>query len=156
MGSYHSRNEWQAVVLAAVGLGVAGYLAACQLGLATAWDPLFGSDASQRVLHSWLSKELPVPDAALGAAGYAFELCLALTLLRWRPGGRLNAWARVAYGAAAVGMALAGAFLVGVQALSLHAFCTLWRGEGRSVDSDNGCLPSSTSRNTETNRASWK
>jgi uncharacterized membrane protein len=72
---------------------------------------------------SW--RLLPVPDAALGAAGYAFELCLALTLLRRRPGGRLNAWARVAYGAAAVGMALAGAFLVGVQALSLHAFCTL-------------------------------
>ncbi len=62
------------LVLAAAGLGVASYLAAYQFGsLRSVWEPFFG-DGSVRVLHSFLSRLLPLPDAAVGACGYAAEL----------------------------------------------------------------------------------
>jgi uncharacterized membrane protein len=118
-------------ILAATGAALAGYLAAYQLGLVSrVWDPLFGSTESQRVLHSFISRKLPIPDAALGAGGYALEATLllallVLTLLASPRRSSLHEWLKVAYGAVAIGMGISGAFLVGVQILVLHSFCSL-------------------------------
>ena len=59
--------------LAVLGFAVAGYLALVQLGsIARAWEPFFGR-GSETILHSGVSRLLPVPDAALGAAGYLLD-----------------------------------------------------------------------------------
>jgi uncharacterized membrane protein len=114
-----------AAALAAVGAVVAGYLAAAQIGIiARVWDPVFGSASSHAVLHSRLSRALPVSDAALGAAGYLGELALALALIVERRGGA-RYWLGVAYGALAMAMALAGVGLVAIQAIFVRSFCSL-------------------------------
>jgi hypothetical protein len=110
--------------LAAAGAGIAGYLAAFQLGLVHAvWDPLFG-DGSRRVLHSSFSRALPVPDALLGAVSYALELVLDLArggAGRWRRRPRLV----LAFGAVVAGAAAVSAGLIVLQAAVYGAFCTL-------------------------------
>lgn len=59
------------VVLAVIGAIVATYLALFQTGgIASVWEPFFGR-GSERILTSRVSDLLPIPDAALGAAGYA-------------------------------------------------------------------------------------
>lgn len=61
--------------LAAVGLGVAGYLTLVQVGaLSSVSDPLFGSASSRSVLDL----TAPVPDAAAGVVAYGTELVLLL------------------------------------------------------------------------------
>ncbi len=110
--------------IASVGLLVSAYLAACQLGvLAGPWDPLFGTASSERVIHSALSRALPVPDAALGAAAYALEIVLDLAGGRER--WRTHPWVVLAFGAVALGLALVGVALVAVQAFVVRAGCTL-------------------------------
>lgn len=55
-----------------VGMCIASYLAAYQFGwVSTVWDPVFGSQSTIKVLESKVSKLFPVPDAFLGALGYA-------------------------------------------------------------------------------------
>lgn len=111
--------------LAALGAAIAAYLASDELGaVGRVWDPIFGSASSQAVLHSSLSRALPVPDAALGAASYALELALALALLALIRRGQ-HPWLDVAYGALALAMAVAGAALVAIQALWVRSFCAL-------------------------------
>lgn len=121
-------SRWRArlplAALAAGGVIVSAYLACVQLGIVSAaWDPLFGSASSARVLHSALSRALPVPDAALGAVGYAVELALELSggAHRWRT----HPWLVLAFGAVAAAMGLVGAALVVVQAAIVRAGCTL-------------------------------
>ena len=114
-----------AAVLAAVGAAIAAYLAADQIGLVTrVWDPLFGNASSQAVLHSSLSRALPVPDAAVGAASYVLELALALALVIEARRAE-HPWLSLAYGALALAMALSGAALVAIQAISVRSFCSL-------------------------------
>jgi uncharacterized membrane protein len=103
-------------VLALLGLVIAARLGAYQLGLLPLpWEPFFG-DGPRLVLHSTLSRALPIPDAVLGAAAYAVELGLQLH--------RSRRWA-LASGIVACAMAATGLALVLVQALAVHAFCTL-------------------------------
>ncbi|HEY2291424.1 MAG TPA: vitamin K epoxide reductase family protein [Thermoanaerobaculia bacterium] len=103
--------------LALAGLAIAVYLTLYQLGIApTVWEPFFG-DGSRRVLHSPISRLLPVPDASLGAAGYLVELVTGLT-----PKTVLF------FGVVAAAMALFGLLLAAVQAFWLRAGCTLCLG----------------------------
>ena len=61
------------VGVAVLGFVVSSYLALYQYGLLEdVWEPFFGRD-SEKVLHSFLSTLLPVPDAAFGAAAYALD-----------------------------------------------------------------------------------
>jgi uncharacterized membrane protein len=93
------------------------------LGIVPAvWEPFFG-DGSRRVLHSGISRLLPVPDASLGAAGYLAEIVTGLLggPERWRTAP----WAVLAFGAVAAGMALADLLLAGFQLFGLRAGCTL-------------------------------
>lgn len=110
--------------LALAGAGIAGYLAAFQLGFVhSVWDPVFG-DGSRRVLHSSFSRALPVPDALLGAVSYAVEVVLDLA------GGGAGRWHRrprlvLAFGAVVAGAGAVSAGLVVLQAAVFGAFCTL-------------------------------
>lgn len=117
------RHRLPVLLLAAVGCGIASYLALYQLGvLAQVWEPLFGK-GSQEVLHSFVSRLLPVPDAALGAAGYAAELI----------GGMIGGTERsqtqpglvVAYGFVVAFVTLTAVLLVIVQVFVIRAGCTL-------------------------------
>ena len=75
------------------------------------------------MLHSFVSRLLPVPDAALGAAGYAAELI----------GGMIGGTERsqtqpglvVAYGIVVAFVTLTAVLLVIVQVLVIRAGCTL-------------------------------
>lgn len=113
---------WQ-VALALVGAAVAGYLTLVQLRvLGPAWDPVFG-DGSQQVLHSAFSRSLPFPDAALGLVAYLADVGLGLTggPSRWRT----RPWPAYLLALVVLGAALGGMALVAVQALVVHAFCSL-------------------------------
>ncbi len=117
------RERLPLIVLALLGCAIASYLALYQLGVvATVWEPLFGN-GSQIILHSIVARMLPVPDAGLGAAGYALDVLLGL--LGGRERWRTAPWLVVAFGAL-VGLMGAGSLvLLLVQPLLLHAGCTL-------------------------------
>lgn len=117
------RKRLPAAGLALAGLAIAVWLTLYQLGIVPAvWEPFFG-DGSRRVLHSEISRLLPVPDASLGAAGYLAEIVTGLWSGRER--WRTAPWAVLAFGAVAAGMALAGLLLSALQLFRLHAGCTL-------------------------------
>jgi hypothetical protein len=66
-----SPSAWSArlpiLILAGVGFCLASYLTAYQFGaIGRVWEPIFGH-GSRTVLHSFVSRLLPVPDAAVGA-----------------------------------------------------------------------------------------
>jgi uncharacterized membrane protein len=109
--------------LALAGLAIAAYLTLYQLGIVpTVWEPFFG-DGSRRVLHSPISRLLPVPDASLGAVGYLVEIVADLIggRERWRTSPKTVLF----FGAVAAAMALFGLLLAAVQAFWLRAGCTL-------------------------------
>ncbi len=109
--------------LALLGFGIASYLALYQLHVvAHVWEPFFGN-GSERVLHSFTARMLPVPDAALGATGYAAEILAGAIggADRWRRHPKLV----IAYGAVVAGVGLTALSLAAVQALVIQAGCTL-------------------------------
>jgi uncharacterized membrane protein len=111
------------IVLSLGGLVVATTLTLFQLGVVhDVWEPFFG-DGSRRVLTSALSRALPIPDAALGAAAY-----LAEAILDSLGGGhrwRTHPWLVMLTGLVAAGLGVAALGLVATQAFLVHAFCTL-------------------------------
>ncbi len=118
------RERLALAAIAAAGLGISAYLASYQLGaVAAPWDPLFGAGSSARVLHSVVSRLLPVPDAVVGAAAYAAEIVLDLAggAERWRT----HPWLVLAFAAVAVALGVAGIGLTLVQALVVRSGCTL-------------------------------
>ncbi len=117
------RNRLPVALLALAGLAIATYLTAYQLGwVRTVWDPIFGT-GSRTVLHSVLSRVLPVPDAALGALAYLVELVLELIGgdTRWRTHPRIV----LLLGLVALCLGLGSVFLVFIQAAVVRSFCTL-------------------------------
>ncbi len=107
------------IVLASVGLLVAGYLTLYQLGfIERVWDPFF-PDGSRKVLHLME----PLPDAALGALAYLAEILLSLIggEDRWRTAP----WTVLAFGFVILSGALVSVALVLIQPLVVGAWCTL-------------------------------
>ncbi len=116
------RRPFVLVVLAVAGLAISVYLTAFQVGLVSyAWDPVFG-EGSRRVLTSGVSRTLPVPDASVGAAGYAVDAVLALLVGARVPRTDLIAGALAVI--ATVG-ALVAIVLAILQPTVAHALCTL-------------------------------
>ncbi len=116
--------------LAAVGFCVALYLGLVQLGVfQSAWDPFFTRpvdgypNGSDRILHSFVGKFLPIPDAICGALYYAADLALLLvgSADRWRT----RPWLPVVLGAISLAGALGSAGLVVAQPTLFGAWCTL-------------------------------
>lgn len=114
------RHRAGVLALVGVGLLVSVYLTLCQLGILPLVDPFFGGQA-ERVIHSPLSRALPVPDAALGAIAYACEL--ALEGLGGEDRWRRHPWWVVGFGVLALGMATAGLGLTIMQGAVLQAWC---------------------------------
>lgn len=118
------RDRLPVIGLAALGLVVACLLATFQLGLIPAvWDPIFGSASSARVVESPIAHLLPIPDALLGVFGYLADLVLGAAggQQRWRTHPRLV----LLFGLVITSLALVGILLILMQALYLHAWCTL-------------------------------
>ena len=113
---------WIAAV-AGGGLLISGYLALYQLEvIEEVWEPFFGP-GSEHVLNSFLSRVLPVPDAALGAAAYLLDVVTGLIggRTRWRT----MPWMVVLFGLAVGPLGLVSVLLVIAQPVVLNAWCTL-------------------------------
>jgi hypothetical protein len=111
------------VGLALLGLAIAAYLAAFQLGLtADVWEPLFG-DGSRIILTSEVSRVLPVPDAALGAFGYLLDA--ATGVMGGRDRWRTMPWIVLLFGFAVGPLGAVSIALVILQPVLFDAFCSL-------------------------------
>lgn len=111
------------VALALAGLGISVYLGLYQLGIVPhVWEPFFGN-GSEKVLHSVISRMLPVPDSLLGAAGYAADVFLSAYggQRRWHD----HPWIVVMFGCVATIMALVSLVLLICQPVLAHGWCTL-------------------------------
>lgn len=111
------------VALALVGVSIASYLAAYQLGIfGSVWEPFFG-DGSQRILHSAVARLLPVPDAALGAVGYLADAVAGAIggTSRWRT----MPWLVILFGLAVGPLGMVSITLVILQPVLFGAWCSL-------------------------------
>ncbi len=116
-------HRFKLIAVAFCGFCISLYLGLYQLHVFPfVWDPIFGSGSVQ-VLHSSLSKELPIPDALIGAMSYFFDIaiCLVGDEDRWQS----KPYIGITLGIAAILFALSSLFLLIVQAFVVHAFCTL-------------------------------
>ena len=106
-----------------LGFGIASYLALYQWGTVSyVWEPVFGK-GSEAVLHSFISKLLPIPDAALGAFAYLLDAVTGAVGGRQR--WRTMPWMVVLFGLAVGPLGIVSVLLVIVQPVLLHAWCTL-------------------------------
>ncbi len=111
-----------------VGLGVVGFCVAAYLALyqfnviSSVWEPFFG-DGSRRILNSYLSHVLPVPDAALGAFGYILDAVTGIIGGRGR--WKTMPWTVVVFGLAVGPLGAVSILLVIFQPVLFSAWCTL-------------------------------
>ncbi|MGH7966443.1 MAG: vitamin K epoxide reductase family protein [Candidatus Binatia bacterium] len=111
------------LAFALVGFGIAAYLALYQWGVFTVvWEPLFG-DGSQKILHSGISRLLPIPDAALGAFGYLIDVVSGAIGSRER--WRTMPWIVILFGVAIGPLGAVSVLLVILQPVLFDAWCTL-------------------------------
>ena len=111
------------VVVAVAGTAVASYLAAFQLGwIGEVWEPFFGN-GSRVILTSGVSRILPVPDAALGAFGYAVDAVTGVVggRSRWRT----MPWMVILFGVAVGPLGAVSVLLVILQPVLFNSWCTL-------------------------------
>lgn len=111
------------IVLAIVGTAIATYLSMYQLDVVdSVWEPFFG-DGSETILDSSVSRVLPIPDAALGAAGYLADAVTGAVggKHRWRT----QPWLVILFGLAVGPLGAASVVLVILQPVMFDAFCTL-------------------------------
>ena len=117
------RERIPLIIVAFAGFCVASYLAAYQFRLTrSVWDPFFGR-GSEVILKSPLSTLLPIPDAALGAAGYLMDLVTGAIggPARWRT----MPWIVLSFGFAVGPLGLTSILLVILQPVKFGAWCTL-------------------------------
>lgn len=112
------------VAIALVAFVAATHLALYQMRvIAKPWDPFFGSESSKVILDSWVSKALPVSDAALGAFSYFLD---ALTgLIGGRRRWRTMPWMVVGFGVLVGPLGAVSVLLVILQPVLFSAWCTL-------------------------------
>ena len=111
------------VGLAMLGFGIALYLALYQLGVfESVWEPFFGR-GSETILHSWVSRILPVSDAALGAFSYVLDAVTGV--IGGRKRWRTMPWMVVLFGIAVGPLGAASVLLVILQPVLFGTWCTL-------------------------------
>lgn len=111
------------VVLAIIGFLIAAYLALFQMKmLPEVWEPFFGG-GSRKILTSYISHLLPVPDAALGAAGYLLDAVTGV--LGGRSRWRTMPWMVIIFGIAIGPLGVISVLLVIFQPVLFDAWCTL-------------------------------
>lgn len=117
-----SQRLW-IVGIALVGFGVATYLSLYQYRVVDdVWEPFFGL-GSRTILDSWVSKLLPVSDAALGAFSYLLDAVTGVLggKRRWKT----MPWMVVLFGIAVGPLGLVSLVLVILQPTLFDAWCTL-------------------------------
>ncbi len=124
-----SRNpsDWREraplVIVALVGVAVAGYLSAFQMHwIGSVWEPFFGR-GSHKILTSSVSTILPLPDAALGALGYLADAVAGVVGGRER--WRTMPWIVIIFGIGVGPLGAVSVALVILQPVAFDAFCTL-------------------------------
>ena len=111
------------VGMALVGMAIASYLSAFQLGfIPTVWEPFFG-DGSRTVLTSSVSHILPVPDGVLGA--FAYLLDAVTGAIGGRERWRTMPWIVVVFGLAVGPLGAVSITLVILQPVLFDSWCTL-------------------------------
>lgn len=111
------------IVLALVGLAIASYLGAYQLGFFdTVYEPFFG-DGSRTILNSGVSEVLPIPDGVLGAIAYLVDAVTGAIGGRGR--WRTMPWIVVVFGLAVGPLGAVSIILVILQPVLLDSWCTL-------------------------------
>lgn len=111
------------VLVAGIGFAISGYLALYQWNvLQTVWEPFFGN-GSEKVLHSFLSRIFPLPDAAVGALAYLLDAVTGAIggTARWRT----MPWMVVLFGLAVGPLGIVSVLLVISQPIVIEAWCTL-------------------------------
>jgi uncharacterized membrane protein len=111
------------ILLALIGFGIATYLSLYQLRIIdTVWEPFFGN-GSVKILDSFISKILPVPDAALGAFGYVLDALGGVIggTKRWKT----MPWIVIFFGLAVGPLGFVSVMLVIFQPVLFDAWCTL-------------------------------
>jgi nucleoside-diphosphate-sugar epimerase len=133
-GWSYNPSEWSQrvpiIVLALLGLYVSRYLAGYQLGhLPALWDPFFvGSptdprNGTEEIVTSWVSKALPVSDAALG--GYTYPLEILTGLVGSRRRWRTAPWLVLLFGLMIVPLGLTTILFIVIQPVVLGTWSTL-------------------------------
>lgn len=127
--------------LAVVGILLARYLAAYQLGhISNAWDPFFpaypiegntGSaefngaalNGTERIITSDVSKAWPVSDAGVGVMAYMLELLMAVMgdARRWRT----MPWMVAGFGIVVVPLGVVSIFFIMIQPVLIGTWCFL-------------------------------
>ncbi len=111
------------VVLALIGLVIAGYLTLYQYEvIGTVWEPFFG-DGSRKVLTSSLSHMFPISDAALGALGYLVDAVTGI--IGGRERWRKMPWIVILFGLAVGPLGAVSIGLVISQPVLVGEWCTL-------------------------------
>ncbi len=126
-GWYTNPSEWSEripiIVLALVGLAIASYLGAYQLGFFdTVWEPFFG-DGSKTILNSGVSEVLPIPDGVLGAIAYLIDAVSGA--IGGRSRWRTMPWIVIIFGLAVGPLGAVSIILVILQPVLLDSWCTL-------------------------------
>jgi uncharacterized membrane protein len=119
--SWHQRLPL--IALAFGGFGVATYLSLFQLKIInTVWEPFFGN-GSLVILDSFISRLLPVPDAALGAFSYVLDAVGGIigSTRRWKT----MPWMVILFGLAVGPLGFVSVLLVILQPVLFDAWCTL-------------------------------
>lgn len=112
--------------LAVIGIVLARYLAAYQLGhTASAWDPFFGArpNGTETIITSSMSKAWPVADAGVGVTAYMLELLMAVMgdARRWRT----MPWMVAGFGIVVVPLGAVSIFFIIAQPIVIGTWCTL-------------------------------
>jgi hypothetical protein len=133
-GWSYNPSEWGQRVpiigLALLGLYVSRYLAGYQLGhIPALWDPFFvGSlsdprNGTEEIVTSWVSKAVPVSDAALGGYTYLLEILTGMVGSRRR--WRTAPWLVLLFGLMIVPLGLTTILFIVIQPVVLGTWSTL-------------------------------
>lgn len=130
----YSPSEWlqrlPIIMLAVIGFLISRYLCAYQLGhIEAVWDPFFGgaagdgSNGTEQIITSSVSKAWPVPDAGLGAMTYALEIVTGImgSNKRWRT----MPWLVMTFGILIVPLGAVSIFFIIIQPVVIGTWCTL-------------------------------
>lgn len=129
----YSPSDWfqrlPVIILAVVGLLVARYLTAYQLGAIDAvWEPFFpgtlpDKNGTEQIITSEVSQSWPVPDAGVGAMTYALEILVGIvgTAQRWRT----MPWLVVLFGIMIVPLGAVSIFFIVIQPIVIGTYSTL-------------------------------
>ncbi len=116
-------RRWLGIALALLGFFISRYLAARQLGYSQhAWDPFFGN-GSDSVLHSVVSRSLPISDAGFGSVAYMMEVLAGFMgdRARWRT----SPWIVMTFAVLVVPLGVTSVLLVILQPTIVGAWCGL-------------------------------